>query len=408
MKNKLAISLSLIATLSACGESSTSTQGENFNSGGQSTIDTRFDEAKMIDNIVNNVILPSHQNLKTRLLSHQENIKTYCQNISTEAAESEREKAQQSWRLMMHAWQQVEMMQMAPLLDNSKALHNRIYTWSNNSKTQLTCSIDQDVVYHHNNEINGAAYDISKRGNSRRGIDSLEYLLFNDNLNHSCSADSVPVASWNTLDEQERREQRCNFANTVTSDLIDSVDVLINTWTQTPSYADLLLNTADASDHQDHQVINLFSNALFQLDTIVKDDKLARPLALINNACDNSPCGTLVESFYSHNSLNNLEANLLGFKALFNGAEGLGFDDFLITQGHSDTSESINQSIDKALITLATIKPNLAASVEGSTDQYASALQLHSDIKEVTDVLKTAFIVTLSLDLPSSSAGDND
>ncbi len=408
MKNNLALSLALIATLSACGESSTSNQGENFNSGGQSPIETRFDEAKMIDNIVNNIILPSHQNLKSALVNQQQSIASYCLNTATETAETKHEQAQQSWRLMMHAWQQIEMMQMAPLLDNNQALHNLIYSWSNSSKTQPTCSIDQDVIYHHNNEINGTAYDISKRANSRRGIDSLEYLLFNDNLNHSCSADSGPVANWNALSDQEKREQRCHFANAVASDLVNSVDVLINAWTQAPSYADLLLNTSDDVNHQDHQVINIFSNALFQLDTIVKDDKLARPLALINNSCDNSPCGTLVESFYSHNSLNNLEANLLGFKALFNGGEGLGFDDFLIAEGHADTSNGINTSIDKALATLSTIKPNLAAAVEGSTDQHASVLQLHSDVKEVTDVLKTAFIVTLSLNLPSSSAGDND
>ena len=47
-------------------------------------------------------------------------------------------------------------------------------------------------------EVNGQPYDIANRTPSRRGVAALEYLLFNEELNHSCTTSTLPE-NWDNL-----------------------------------------------------------------------------------------------------------------------------------------------------------------------------------------------------------------
>ncbi|MEI8640767.1 imelysin family protein [Pseudoalteromonas sp. Hal099] len=69
---------------------------------------------------------------------------------SSEEAIALRAQAQQAWLDTMAGWQQAEMMQMGPLLDNAGQLRNQIYSWPTFSR----CGIDQDVVYNQDGVIN--------------------------------------------------------------------------------------------------------------------------------------------------------------------------------------------------------------------------------------------------------------
>ena len=96
-----------------------------------------------------------------------------------------------------------------------------------------------------------------------------------------------------------------------------------------------------------------------------------------------------------------------GLKALYLGgeADNTGFDDFLNDVGDSDTATRLLTDINAAI--------SHAESLTGSystllSEQTEDVEQLHSEVKDVTDSVKTDFIQSLALELPATSAGDND
>ena len=118
-----------VLTLSGCGESSSSSTGSDFQSSdsGQTTTPavTEFDEAQLVANLVDNVITPTFVLFNQQAQTQTQAVANYCQaeiqsvQESSEEAIALRAQAQQAWLDTMAGWQQAEMMQMEPLLDNA-------------------------------------------------------------------------------------------------------------------------------------------------------------------------------------------------------------------------------------------------------------------------------------------------
>ena len=62
-------------------------------------------------------------------------------------------------------------------------------------------------------------------------------------------------------------------------------------------------------------------------------------------------------------------------------------------------------NITKALTAIDQLTTSLAVALENTPEQVE---QIHTDVKDITDQLKTDFITSLALELPATSAGDND
>jgi len=403
----LASTIALI--LAGCGESSDSSAGANY--GGEQTVkptppSSDFNETNLLANLADNVISPTYQAFTTLSAQQQQAIGSYCQAPSADTLKS----AQDSWKEAMAKWQQIEVMQIGPLTDNSSTLRNNIYSWPVTS----SCGVDQDVMYFDQGTINEKPYDIAGRTATRRGLDALEYLLFNTNTEHSCTSTKDILASWSQHSDNARLALRCNFAATVASDLTNNANTLVDKWSGTNGYASTLKNAGQVNNKfaNAHDGINVISDALFYIDKMVKDEKLATPLGFFSNDCGGvgSVCPQNVESPYSDNAINNLINNLIGFKTLFNG-EGsdtnntLGFDDFLVEVNDSATATKILNDTDAAIADLQGYNTTLAQSLSQDSQ---TAEQTHRKIKNVSDQLKTDFINSLALKLPQTSAGDND
>jgi predicted lipoprotein len=394
--------------LVACGESTSSTQGSQFGQGSSNPTDPddTFNQTLLLQNLTDNVILPTYSNFVGYATEQNNAITNYCQGLQTQLSDVAglKAQAQQNWRTAMDGWQVAEVMQIGPLLDNSSSLRNKIYSWPNVS----ACAIDQDVVL-----AEQSGYDISSRTVSRKGLDALEYLLFSQNLDHSCTVFGTEPEGWNNRTEQDRQLARCEFAEIVAAEIVADGQQLVDAWQgdgAQSGYADILKNAGqpDSIFLDVHDAVNDVTDALFYIDTLTKDAKLATPLGLFANDCGLEPCVENVESRFAFNSLANVISNIEGLNLIFLGGEttqAIGFDDYLIDVGDQDTADQMRSDLANVIQFAKSLQMSLSQLLEQDPDQVQ---QVHDQLKDVTDNMKSDFIQSLALELPATSAGDND
>lgn len=410
----LSIAVGTALLVSACGESTSSSNGPDFGTTPAPTPtpnpDTNFNQQALLENITDNIITPVFEQFSTVAAEQIPAITSYCQmeanaaesNATSEQVATSRDAAKAAWRNAMNVWQQAEVMKVGPLADNDGLLRNKIYSWP----VVNSCSVDFEVVNFRIGVVNGQPYNIANRTPSRRGLAAIEYLLFNEQLDHSCTTSTQPE-NWNNQTDEYRKIARCEFAVEAANDVNNSAQQLISEWSGSDGFANKL-KAAGSNGNQfstELEAINRISDGMFYLDTFTKDAKLATPLGLQANSCGSQACPEDVESEYSHHSMNNIENNLLAFQKLLTGDAGIGFIDYLIDVDDQDTADVMSSGIQLAIDGVQSYQNTLA---ETLVNNEAQVTQTHTDVKAVTDKLKIDFITSLSLELPVTSAGDND
>ena len=129
-----------------------------------------------------------------------------------------------------------------------------------------------------------------------------------------------------------------------------------------------------------------------------------------SNSCGTSACPEDVESVDAKSSLDNIRNNLTAFEALIIGnlageSAGTGFDDFLDAEQAQATKTRLVEGIAALKATLNSIDSSLADLL---IDNEQQVRDIHGEVKVLTDELKNDFINELALELPTTSAGDND
>lgn len=408
----LSIAVGAAILVSACGESTSSSSGPDFGTTPTPAPnpDTNFNQQALLENITDNIITPVFERFSTVSAAQIPAITTYCQmeidaalgNAASEQVTTARDSAKAAWRNTMNVWQQAEMMKVGPLADNDGLLRDKIYSWP----VVNSCSVDFEVVNFKVGVVNGQPYNIANRTPSRRGLAAIEYLLFNEQLNHSCTTSTQPE-NWDNQSDEYRKVARCEFAVEAARDVNNSAQELITAWSGSNGFASTL-KAAGSSGNQfstELEAINRISDGMFYLDTFTKDAKLATPLGLLANSCGSQVCPGDVESEYGHHSVINIENNLLAFQKLLTGESGVGFTHYLIDVGDKDTADSMSTDVQLAIDGVQSYQNTLA---ETLINNEPKVIQTHADVKAVTDKLKVDFITSLSLELPATSAGDND
>lgn len=422
------ISASMSVMLGGCG-SGQATEEEIKTSRG-------FDYGAMLANYADNIIVPSYQKAHEEVLSLQSLTDNYCAALSVKTSNLDGSNAstanldamvlelemEEQWNVTMATWQTAEMLWLGPLLEGDLALRNRIYGFGTLSRAS-SCSVDVSAA-----SIDDVDFNITTRANNTRGLGAMEYLIFNKDLNHTCSDLVQKTETWNARSEMERKQARCQLAQAVVGNIADNTSQLVQRWSaQGENYRSLFLNENNASEH-----LKQLSDALFYLDKEVKDSKLGLPLALAGS-CQAQACPEAVESRYAKSSINMVQYNLEAFKALFNGvgvkgSDGLGFDDVIRFENAPEVADLFNQNIDRALQfakelaasgdtlfseatrqqTSAEAKAaceNASAQTDVSVKSYCT---LHGLVKVITDQLRTDFVTIVNVDLPKRTQTDND
>jgi predicted lipoprotein len=154
--------------------------------------------------------------------------------------------------------------------------------------------------------------------------------------------------------------------------------------------------------------VNDVSDAIFYIEKFTKDAKLATPLGVFANDCGLEACAENVESRFAYHSLQNIISNIQGLNMIFLGGEtdaGVGFDDYLLDVGATDTAEKMRGDLAEVIEFALSLQTSLAELLVQDPEQVQ---QVHDQLKDVTDNMKTDFIQRLALELPATSAGDND
>ena len=154
------------------------------------------------------------------------------------------------------------------------------------------------------------------------------------------------------------------------------------------------------------QALNAVFDALFYIELVVKDRKLAQPLGLMD--CSSDLCPEDLESPWAHQSLPNIRSNFVVGRSLMTGGdseEAVGFVDLLELQGEGELAVEMLARLDQAIATLDAIELTGRETLETDPE---SLLEVHTALKSFTDLLKTDMALALLLQIPQEAAGDSD
>ena len=351
-----------------------------------------------VQDIAEGVLLPAYQEFATAAEALESATAAWAGSGSTE----DRQAARVAWRAAMDQWQQAELMLVGPagamdLVAGGEDLRDAIYSWPIVNR----CRVDQELV--------GGAYtdaDVFATENVNvRGLDTLEALLFIESEENGCAPNSSINTSgaWAEI-VSELDQRRAAYAATAATLVRRDADALVAAWET--DFMGVIRSAGTGSElyPSAQEALNGISDALFYLDKEAKDMKVAVP-AGISMDCLAESCPEDRESLYANDSLPHLANNVRGFRFVFTGADGIGFDDLLTEAGAEDLSTQILEAVDAALALLEGLETDIPTLL---AEDSAGLDPVHEALKTITDLLKTQFVTVLDLELPMRAEGDND
>ena len=312
-------------------------------------------------------------------------------------------RAQDAWRSVTSAWQVLEVMQIGPAgsaltVVGGQDLRDEVYSWP----TTNPCRVDQGVVsgvYADNDFFQSSLVNAY-------GIDALEHLLFSG-VDNACPGQVAinSSGSWDALGVAEIDIARSSYALVVVDGMRARVDALQQVWDPDgENYAGQLAATDGTSPYEStQQALEAVFGALFYLEKMTKDEKLAVPLGLRD--CADVVCPEAVEFVPSAHSMQAIEANLRGFRLLFAGGDGVGLDDYLIELGHESLATETLQHVDAASVLAAGFSGSLQETLVENPEAVEA---LYEELRAISGLLKGDLSTALRLQVPSEAAGDND
>jgi predicted lipoprotein len=362
-----------------------------------------------LENVADAVVIPTFEKFRQKSIELEDATKAYF--LATDGSYGDQEQlrleAQLKWNETMALWQQAELMQVGPsgpvgLVGGGASARDEIYSWP----TLNPCAIDQQIVTNEFQEPNF----FSRKLVNIYGLDSLEYVLFHESPSNQCSSPSTinQNGSWAALEEDSLRYRRAAYAFAAAKFLRENAESLLDDWDPNVGNfrASFVMddeNGAPIFESSDAALNDVF-RALYYLEVSVKDRKLAIPAGL-TDACPQDFCLDSLESQWADRNNSHIENNLLGFRDLFTGKDGIGFDDLLEDEGAEDLSTDIIAKTDLALETIRGLDNSMPSLLQEDPNQVVS---LFHDIKNITDLMKEQFTGILNVQIPIEGAGDTD
>lgn len=374
-------------------------------SGGGGPADS-FDRRAMLANLADAVILPAIRDFRDASIALEDATTAALAAVATADSAARLADARAAWVEAMDAWQVLEVMHVGPAgsatrYTGGQGLRDEIYSWP----TVNTCRVDQEIV---DAEYRNAGFFDAELVNVY-GLDALEWLLFHQAPGNSCPSQVTINANgtWNAIGYAEIARRRADYADAVAERLEADAAALLQAWET--GFRDALANAGLSGSpfSSAHAAVNEVFAAMFYVELVVKDEKLAVPAGL-SVECPTATCPELAENRWSDRSAQNVATNLRAFRRLLLGGEpgsdGAGFDDFLVELGAPDLAARMESNLAIA-IGSATAVTSMNAALTGDPTPVR---QVHTDLKTVTDDLKSQFVTVLNLTVPDEGAGDND
>jgi len=375
----------------------------------------------VLTSIVDQIVIPNYKTLSDEAAAFTAAdgpVAAYCDALETDAEATALADAQDAWKSVMHEVQKTELHIIGPAAKNNSSLRNRVYFYQekDNSVDRVsTCATDAAV----DNANSQSDFQVSATPNNQRSLSSIEYLLFNTNLDHTCSSNVPAVADWNALSAVDRKAQRCALAELIAEDVAVNAEQIYSDW---GPYRETFLNPDEIGT-----TFELMTDGLFYFEKHTKSAKLNGPLG-IDAVCpdDKLTCPEYIESPYSETSLENIKVNAEQFIEIFS----TGLDELADETAPGSWSNAFKELINDVIDRVNTIQASnpddslsdQVASITSTNDMAACESAFGSPdteselpicslgglVKRVTDDLKIEFITYLGVDLPEGAGGDTD
>ena len=297
---------------------------------------TEFTRKAMLDNLVNNIILP----LNAEFLAQTAVLETAATSFSNDPTLANLETLQTEWRTTSNLWQQAKLYEF----DRMMVLHNQI------AKTPTDVEFIEDILARNLNNIDEPFID--SIGSTSKGLPAIEYFIFAEAGNDAVLAKMAESPS------------QVQYMVAATQNLHNKAEEVEAYWlTEGNDYANTFIY-ADGGGDKFNSSLSMLTNQLVAILEIAIRDKLGRPLGIVEG---DGPRPDAVEARLSGNSLAHLKQNLITAETAFTGGAGLGLDDYLDYLGaeHEGTplSQKINDQFATTHAAIDAIQPPLKTAV---------------------------------------------
>jgi predicted lipoprotein len=395
MKRCAVAVIGLAAALGGCGEPG---------AGAADAGDGGFARRAMLRALAERFFVPTYERFAQETSALVAALDAHCAALDAgSGATATVDGAQTAWRTAIDTWEHADAVLLGPAAMDERSARDRVYAWPLAS----TCGVDQDVAARW---ANPDAYDPGVRFNNVRSLAAIEYLLFVADAAHTCP---TAVAGWDAMGADLPRA-RCGLAAEIAADVNAQAESLWAAWDPSDGdYGSELTEagTSASSIGSEREAINRLSDALFYVDQMVKDMKLAEAAGIADNACGavQTPCELEIEHRHADHATAAIRINLAAAREVFTGTvgdlDGLGFEDYLRSVGASDLADRMIAELDAAIAAGDALPESFLEALSQHRDQV---VDLHAALKLFTDDLKTQFLTVLGLDIPDAAAGDND
>lgn len=366
MTNKWIIALLALALLGISGCESSDTE----------TIP--FDQTLLLENIGNSIIVPSYDQLNTLSIEMVEKTETFIENKTAQDLAS----LQNTWLKAAKKWMQTGIFNFGPI--DELALHTSIENWPTN-----TIAIEESI----NSSNEKTTTFINSLGSSSKGLPAIEYLLFG---NEGQSTTDLVNGFVND-------ENRGSFLLALTVNFNSITTELFKKWDA--SNENFISSFVNATGNDVGSSTNILANNLIVNAEILKNEKIGVPLG-------KKSLGELLpknaEAWRSQNSITLIRENLLSLQQLFNGGQGIGYDDYLnkIEAKYEDQllSAKINDQFDNCIDAIDQLSLPLT---DGLVQEPEKIEFLYQNTQMLVVLLKTDMMSNLGL-LVTFSDNDGD
>ena len=333
-----------------------------------------YDRKELLSNLVNNIIIPAHQNFNNELQLFESTVNSFNDDRSI----SNLEMIQDQFIVAYRAWQYIEMFNIGYAEEIYYASKMNIYPANT---TRILENINSDNV-----DLDGNSNQFSAQG-----FPAIDYLLFGLAENNIQILDIYSIDNNSTF----------TYLNLLVSKMIENTDAVIDYWET--NRQDFINSTGNTSSSSLNMLANDF---VYYYEKGLRANKIGIPAGVWSGELPQN-----VEAYYKSDiskilALEGLQASTNFFKGIHFGesqTNGEGLYDYLAyldDTNYSDSSmfiglqDDILDSFDNSMIKLEQLNNNFALQIE--TDNI-KMLEAYDAIQQGVVRLKTNMLSILGI-----------